>query len=135
MENMTLELAEELAALAGKIAAERYGAKPFTTAVCDKDGFLVLFKKQDGAKLLTIGLTPCKAYTAARMGVSTRDFLQRLQKEQLDISYFADAKFTALPGGVPIYNAAGKCIGALGIGGLAQDGELAEEIAAAAGQK
>ena len=130
MENITLALAKKIGNYAEAIVAQEYGEKPFSVAVCDKDGFLVYFSKQDGAKLLTINLTPNKAYTAARMGVSTADFLLRLQRDNLNISYFADEKFVGMPGGVPIYNGDGQLIGAVGIGGLKEDGEIAEKVAA-----
>lgn len=132
MENMTLTLAKKLGVYAEELVAREYGGKPFSVAVCDKEGFLVLFNKQDGAKLLTINLTPQKAYTAARMGVATADFLRRLQQEQLNISYFADERFVAMPGGVPVYNEQQQLIGAVGIGGLKEDGEVAAKTAAAA---
>ncbi len=132
LENITLVLAKKLGNYAEAIVAKEYGMKPFSVAVCDKDGFLVLFSKQDGAKLLTINLTANKAYTAARMGVNTADFLKRLQQENLNIAYFADDKFVAMPGGVPIYNDRQQIIGAVGIGGLKEDGEVAVKVAAAA---
>ncbi|WP_378954726.1 heme-binding protein [Pelosinus sp. sgz500959] len=128
---MTLTLAKKIAHDAETIVREEYGMKPFSVAICDKDGFLVLFNKQDGAKLLTINLTPNKAYTAARMGVSTADFLKRLQQEQLNIAYFADEKFVGMPGGMPIYNDRQQIIGAVGIGGLKEDGEIAAKVSAA----
>ncbi|HWR41246.1 MAG TPA: heme-binding protein [Patescibacteria group bacterium] len=132
MDNITLPLAKKLGTFAEDLVAKEYGAKPFSVAVCDKDGFLVLFNKLDGAKLLTINLTPNKAYTAAMMGVSTADFLRRLQQENLNISYFADERFVGMPGGVPIYNDKQQLIGAVGIGGLKEDGEVAMKVAAAA---
>ena len=132
MENITLELAKKIGNYAEDLVGKEYGMKPFSVAICDKDGFLVLFNKLDGAKLLTISLTPNKAYTAARMGVSTADFLLRLQRDNLNISYFADDKFVAMPGGVPIYNDQQQMIGAVGIGGLKEDGEVATKVAAAA---
>ena len=132
MENITLALAKKIGNYAEEIVAKEYGAKPFSVAVCDKDGFTVLFNKLDGAKLLTINLTPNKAYTAARMGVSTADFLLRLQRDNLNISYFADDKFVGMPGGMPIYNDQQQIIGAIGIGGLKEDGEVALKVAAAA---
>ncbi|MCM0760415.1 MULTISPECIES: heme-binding protein [Sporomusa] len=132
MDNITLTTAKKVADYAEELVAQEYGRKPFSVAVCDKDGFPVLFHKLDGAKLLTINLTPNKAYTAARMGVSTADFLQRLQRENLNISYFSDEKFVGLPGGVPIVNDRQQVIGAVGIGGMKEDGEIAAKVAAAA---
>jgi len=130
--NITLAIAKKIGNYAEEIVAKEYGAKPFSVAVCDKDGFTVLFNRLDGAKLLTINLTPNKAYTAARMGVSTADFLARLQRDNLNISYFADDKFVGMPGGVPIYNNQQQIIGAVGIGGLKEDGEVALKVAAVA---
>ena len=132
MGNITLAIAKKIGNYAEEIVAKEYGAKPFSVAVCDKDGFTVLFNRLDGAKLLTINLTPNKAYTAARMGVSTADFLARLQRDNLNISYFADDKFVGMPGGVPIYNNQQQIIGAVGIGGLKEDGEVALKVAAVA---
>lgn len=129
MDNMTLALAKKIGTYAENLVSEQFGAKPFSMAICDKDGFTVLFQKLDGAKLLTINLTPAKAYTAVRMGVSTADFLARLQRENLDIAYFADPKFVAMPGGVPIVNKNNDIIGAVGIGGLKEDGEVAKKVA------
>ena len=131
MDNITLVLAKKLGNYAEELVAREYGMKPFSVAVCDKDGFLVLFNKLDGAKLLTISLTPNKAYTAARMGVPTADFLRRLQQENLNVAYFADDKFVGMPGGVPVYNDRQQLIGAVGIGGLKEDGEVAAKVAAA----
>jgi glc operon protein GlcG len=47
----------------------------------------------------------------------------------LAISYFQDEHFTALPGGMPLFNDQKQLIGAVGIGGLAQDGEAAALVA------
>lgn len=130
MENMTLDFAKSRVEFAETLVKNEYGDNPFSVAVVDKDGFTILYQKKDGAKLLTIALTPAKAYTAARMGQSTADFLARLQREHLEICYFADEKFVAMPGGVPIKNPAGKLIGAVGIGGLKEDGDVAMKVAA-----
>lgn len=129
MDIMTLDSAKKISDYAEQLVAEQYGNKPFSIAVVDECGFTVLYHKEDNAKLLTINLTPAKAYTAARMGQSTADFLKRLQKEQLHISYFADDKFVAMPGGVPVFDVKNKLIGAVGIGGLKEDGQVAAQVA------
>ena len=130
MDNMTLDLAKKISVYAENLVAKEYGNNPFSIAIVDKSGFTVLYHKLDNAKLLTISLTPAKAYTAVRMGQPTADFLNRLQKENLNISYFADDKFVAMPGGVPVYDANKNMIGAVGIGGLKEDGEVAAKVAA-----
>lgn len=130
---MSLRVAEKMSAYAKQLVEESYGNRPFSIAICDKSGFLVLFHKQDDVKLLTIQLSINKAYTAARMGVSTAEFLRRLQRENLNIAYFADEQFVAMPGGVPIFDENNQLIGAVGIGGLKEDGEIAQKVAAAVG--
>ena len=64
MENMTLDFAKSIAEFAETLVKNEYGDNPFSVAVVDKDGFTILYQKKDGAKLLTIALTPAKAYNS-----------------------------------------------------------------------
>ncbi len=115
------------------LGAEKYAATGLSVAVCDRNGFLLAFGRTDNARPLSIELTLRKAYTASRMGCSTLAFQQRLQRENLELSWFGDEKFAAMPGGVPIFNAGKKLIGALAIGGISaqEDVEAAEALVAA----
>ncbi|MFV0547799.1 MAG: GlcG/HbpS family heme-binding protein [Limnobaculum xujianqingii] len=128
---ITLEQARLVADKALEVAANQYNHRPLSVAICDNHGFLLAFNRMDNAKLLTIDLTQRKAYTAARMSCKTLAFLQRLQKEALDIHYFGDPHFTALPGGIPVFQPDGKLAGAVAIGGLSaeEDHQLAEIVA------
>lgn len=130
MTRLTLELARRAVDCALTLAETRYAGRPLSVAVCDASGDLISFARMDNAKLLTIELTQRKARTSSRLGCTTQAFLQRLQKEQLDISYFADARFTALPGGVPVLHD-GKCLGAVAVGGLSaqEDHDAAMAVA------
>jgi uncharacterized protein GlcG (DUF336 family) len=82
----------------------------------------------DDAPVRSIALAKQKAYTAARMGVSTAAFFARLESEDIPIGYFCDPLLTALPGGALLMDAAGRVIGAIGVSGLtpAQDQEIAD---------
>ncbi|MBS1155071.1 MAG: heme-binding protein [Proteobacteria bacterium] len=133
LQNLTLAIAQSAVQHALQLSQQRYGGRPLSVAVCDKSGFLLAFARMEEAKLLSIELTQRKAYTAARMGAPTHVFLQRLQQENLEISYFADDKFSAMPGGLPVFNADKQLIGALAIGGISakEDLEAAELIVAA----
>lgn len=115
------------------LAAEKYAATGLSVAVCDRNGFLLAFGRTDNARPLSIELTLRKAYTASRMACSTLAFQQRLQRENLELSWFGDEKFAAMPGGVPIFNVGKKLIGALAIGGISaqEDVEAAEALVAA----
>lgn len=130
MTTLTLQQATHAVECALNLARTRYANRPLSVAVCDVNGELLSFARMDNAKLLTIELTQRKARTSSRLGCTTLAFLQRLQKEQLDISYFADPRFTALPGGIPILRD-GKCVGAVAVGGLSaqEDHDAAMAVA------
>jgi len=105
--------------------------RPVCVSVCDTDGLLIAFNRVLGGHVRSVHLSQAKAYTAARMGVDTEDFLARLQRENLSISYYCDPKMTALPGGVVLKNAAGKVLGGIGVGGLKGDEDATVARAAA----
>jgi len=130
MSELTLAQAQSLVEEGMRQAAAKF-KKPICIAVMDHTGFLLAFARQDGAPLRSIQISQGKAYSAARMGVSTQAFYERLQREQIQASYFCDDKLTALPGGSPLKNAAGKIVGAAGISGLtsAEDQEIANLLA------
>ncbi len=129
-DNMTFDMAFRAVNEALELSKTRYGGRPLTVAACDRHGFMLAFARMDGAKLLTIELTMRKAYTAAQFGIPTAKFLERLQNENLEAGYFADAKFSPMPGGVPVMHN-GKVIGAVAIGGISvkEDIEAAELLA------
>ena len=120
MMTLTLQQARRAVDCALDLADTRYAQRPLSVAVCDAHGELLSFARMDNAKL----------FTSSRLGCTTLAFLQRLQNESLDISYFADPRFTALPGGVPILHN-GKCVGAVAVGGLSaqEDHDAAMAVA------
>ena len=132
-DNLPQRAAQSAVKQALTLGTERYAATGLSVAVCDRNGFLLAFGRTDNARPLSIELTLRKAYTASRMGCSTLAFQQRLQRENLELSWFGDEKFAAMPGGVPILNAEKKLIGALAIGGISaqEDVEAAELLVAA----
>ena len=93
--------------------------RPICVAVCDKYGFLTAFGRMDGAPVRSIAISEGKAYTAARMGVNTDAFLERLHRDNVPASYFCDEKLTGMPGGAVLKDAGGVIVGAAGISGLA----------------
>jgi uncharacterized protein GlcG (DUF336 family) len=121
---MNTELAGKLIAAAIAKAKADYG-RPMCVAVCDGYGFLISFTRMDDAPVRSIQLSQGKAYSAARMGVDTDVFLQRLHRENILASYFCDDKLTGLPGGCVVKDDLGVVIGAVGISGLAPDEDMA----------
>jgi glc operon protein GlcG len=112
--------------------AEALG-RPVCVAVTDERGALLAFTRMDGAPIRSIKLSEAKAYSAARLGVSTTAFHERLVRDGMLASYFADPTLTALPGGAVICSQSGATIGGVGISGLApaEDQKLADAAAAA----
>lgn len=117
MSGLTLDVARELLEQAMARAQQDYG-KPVCVSVCDAQGFLMAFARMPGAPVRSIAISQGKAYTAARMGVSTDAVLARLKKEGIEIGYFCDPLLTALPGGSPLRDAAGNLFGGIGVSGL-----------------
>ena len=121
---MNIELAGQLVQAAMAKSKADFN-KPMCVAVCDRYGFLVAFAAMDGAPVRSIQLSQGKAYSAARMGVDTHVFLERLHRENIPASYFCDDKLTGLPGGSVLKDAKGAVIGAAGISGLAPAEDMA----------
>ncbi|MCF3945618.1 GlcG/HbpS family heme-binding protein [Acidiphilium iwatense] len=133
MDRLDVRTARTLATAAIETAHAEYRQRPICVAVCDADGTLIAFLRADGAPLRSIDIAQGKAYSAARMGVSTAAFLERIHREHIQPGYFCDARLTALPGGNVIRNANGNIIGAIGISGLTsrEDQAIADRLAEA----
>jgi len=121
---MNIALGRTLIDAAIAMAEKDYG-RPICVAVCDRYGFLTAYGTMDGAPVRSIKLSQGKAYSAARMGVDTHVFLERLHRENIPASYFCDDQLTALPGGAVLRDTSGAIIGAVGISGLAPNEDTA----------
>ncbi|MGO9544273.1 MAG: GlcG/HbpS family heme-binding protein, partial [Rhodomicrobium sp.] len=87
MDGLTLSQANEFIRIAMEKAAAGY-KRPICVALCDPAGFLIAFQRMEGAPLRSIAIAQGKAYSAARMGVSTDALLARLERENIPASYF-----------------------------------------------
>ncbi|MCC7547914.1 MAG: heme-binding protein [Burkholderiales bacterium] len=131
MPQLNLDIAQSLVTQAMSKATQDYG-RPICVAVCDDRGLLVVFARMAGAPVRSVQISQGKAYSAARMGVTTEAFLARLQREQIQVGFFCDPLLTALPGGSPLKGADGSLAGAIGISGLAaaEDQAITDAMAA-----
>jgi glc operon protein GlcG len=131
MFGLSLDQSRRLVDLAIERATENF-ARPVCVAVCDHTGALLAFARMDGAPLRSVAIAQGKAYSAARMGVTTQAVLERLHREQIDMAHFCDPLLTPLPGGSPLKDAHGTLVGAVGISGLAitEDQQLSDAVAA-----
>lgn len=133
---VTNELTLPRAQLALQAAMDQAGrehpGRPICVAVCDERGLLLAFARMDGAPARSVAISQGKAYSAARMGVTTAALLARLHREQIEVGYFCDPELTALPGGTPLKTADGRLQGAIGVSGLssAEDQAVTDAVAA-----
>jgi glc operon protein GlcG len=130
MPGVTLDIARQCLDRAMARAKQEF-RRPICVAVCDPQGFLLAFARMEGAPVRSIQISQGKAYTAARMGVSTEAVLARLKKEGIEIGYFCDPLLTALPGGSVLKDESGTAVGAIGVSGLtsAEDQLVTDYIA------
>lgn len=130
---LTLDSAQKMVAFAIAKAGSDF-QRPICVSVCDEYGFLLAFCRMNGAPVRSIQIAQRKAFTAAHIGVSTDAFLARIQKENLQASYFGE-DMVPLPGGNVLKDASGKLLGAVGISGLAlhEDQAIAEAVVASFG--
>lgn len=110
---------------AGFAKAHELGV-PFTIAVIDGGGNLVAQVKDDGAALASIGTSRAKAITALHFAQPTLD-LQSAVNPGAPMYQIGTADYAFVGGGIPVTNAEGTVIAAIGAGGgtPAQDHEVA----------
>ncbi|MCZ4312239.1 heme-binding protein [Comamonadaceae bacterium G21597-S1] len=133
MSDLSLAQAQSIVTQALTKAAQEHAGRPICVAVCDERGLLLAFARMDGAPARSVRISQGKAYSAARMGVTTQAVLERLHREKIEIGYFCDPDITALPGGSPLKSGAGRLLGAVGVSGLtsAEDQAMTDAMAAA----
>lgn len=131
MSVLTLATARDLIDQAMAHATEQF-KKPVCVSVCDASGLLVAFVRQEGSPVRSVALSQGKAYSAARMGVTTQAVLERMHREKIEIGYFCDPLLTALPGATPLKDKSGALVGAIGVSGLtsAEDQQVTDHVAA-----
>jgi glc operon protein GlcG len=126
---LNFDSAQRLITRATDMAARDF-RRPICVSICDEYGFLLAFGRMDSAPLRSIAISQRKAYTAARMGISTESFLARLQKDNLQASYYGE-DMVPLPGGNVLKDGAGRVVGSVGVSGLAvhEDQAIADAVA------
>ncbi len=98
-------------------------------AVTDEAGNLIAFERMDGAKILSVGLSADKAYTAAVSRRPTHEYNELCQPGNLvfGIHTSSGGRFSVVGGGYPVI-VKGGIVGAVGLSGGAaeQDMDCAE---------
>ena len=116
-ETMSLGLEEAARARDAIFAALTSADNPGALSITDANGAEVLCARQDGAPARMLGRARAKAYTAARLGMDTVVFRDRVVKaNKRTLSDWGDPKLTTLQGGLAV-RADGRVIGAIAMSG------------------
>lgn len=110
-----LSLAEARIMIEGARAeAQRIGV-PMCIAVVCESGNLISFERMDGSKVLSVGLSQDKAFTAAISRRGTHEYNALCQPGNLvfGIHTYAHGRFTTVGGGLPAV-ADGAVVGGIG---------------------
>jgi uncharacterized protein GlcG (DUF336 family) len=131
MDDITLEQAKAVVAAAVK-KAEQLGAK-MNIAVVDVGANLKAFARMDGAWLGSIDVSMRKARTARYFDMNTGAIGQLSQPggSLFGIEH-SNGGLITFPGGVPLRNAAGTVVGAIGVSGSIVENDHATAEAGAA---
>ena len=124
-----LSLADAQKLIKGAVRKSGKIGVPMCIAVADEAGNLIAFERMDGAKILSIGLSADKAYTAAVSKRPTHEYNELCQPGSLlfGIHTSSGGRFSIVGGGYPVI-IRGAVIGAVGLSGGAveQDMECGE---------
>lgn len=131
---MNLATADAIIEKILKQGAERK-APPLTVSVVDTAGAIVALRRQDGAPLLRPEIATGKARTCIYWGKSSRIY-GKLTDDRPNfgraVSDLAGTALVPAAGGVPIKDATGTLIGAVGVSGDTSDNDEAMALAALA---
>ncbi len=123
-----ISVARARAAIDAVVAAAEAAGFTVAIAVVDDHGDLIAAQRMDGCRPRSMRMTQRKAYTAAIMDRNTSAFHEELDTMHRQIAYYGDPMLCALPGGVPVRDAAGRTMAAIGVTGNAKNRD--EELAA-----
>lgn len=122
-----ITIAEAEAAIGKIVAATVAAGYVVAIAIYDENADLVAAHRMDGCRPRWMKVSMRKAYTSVVMDRTTESFKDEIDRRSLQISYYGDDMFTALPGGIPIVGKDGRTIGGIGVTGLTKmtDADLA----------
>jgi glc operon protein GlcG len=112
-----ITIAEAQDAIEKIAAATKAAGFVVAIAIVDENTDLVAAYRMDGSRPRWMKVTQRKAHTACAMDRTTENFAEEIVSRGLQISYYGDPMFTALPGGIPIVGKHGATIGAIGVTG------------------
>ncbi len=132
----SISLDEAQAVAAAAVEKAREIGNPMNIAVTEVGGNLKAFARMEEAWTASINIAQGKAFTAASLGLSTKELADMVQPGQplFGIDATNDGRIVTFAGGIPLMSD-GKVVGAIGVSGgtVEQDQEVAEAGVAAFG--
>jgi uncharacterized protein GlcG (DUF336 family) len=131
--SLSLDSADAIARAATEHAASM--GKRMVVAVVDRAGELLVFRRMDGAPLLSVDIARNKAYTAAAFGISTDQWYDFIAEDPpLRVGIVHTPRLVVFGGGYPI-QVDGELVGAIGVSGghYSEDMEVAQAALSAVG--
>jgi uncharacterized protein GlcG (DUF336 family) len=118
-----MPLATARAVIAGAVAKATQLGTPHTITVVDGAGLLVEATRMDGAAIASIDTSLAKARTSVLFGAATADLAGAVRNggPLASIETATSSQLAFVAGAVPITDAAGVVIGAIGAGGGTPD--------------
>ena len=114
-----LGIDEALKAINAMLAeAKKNPQRPMAFCIVDQNCELVAFARMDRCRRLVEDAARRKAYTAARMGQTSRAWGDSVKNRNLGVADFGNPQLLGFPGGVPIL-VNGQVVGAVGTSGRA----------------
>lgn len=107
------------AAIAVISEALQHDGKRAVVAVADARGELLALARLDGAPIASVQVASNKAWTAARMGMSSGELGRQAREEQWDLAFFGDSRYLGWQGGLPVWHGE-AVVGAVAVSGLTQ---------------
>lgn len=122
-----IKIAEAEAAIKKIVAATVEAGFIVAIVIVDENTDLIAAYRMDGCRPRWMKVSHRKAHTSCVMDRTTENFGEEIIRRQIQIGYYGDPMFTALPGGIPIVGKDGSTIGGIGVTGLTKmrDAELA----------
>ncbi|MEA2251437.1 MAG: hypothetical protein QOI62_1702 [Solirubrobacteraceae bacterium] len=124
--SLSLESADAIARAATEYAASV--DKRMVVAIVDRAGELQVFRRMDGAPLLSVEIARNKAYTAAAFGISTDQWYDFIAEDPpLRVGIVHTPRLIVFGGGFPI-QVDGELVGGIGVSGghYSEDMEVAQ---------
>ncbi|MEV4402053.1 heme-binding protein [Actinoplanes sp. NPDC049598] len=115
----TLPLSTAQALVEAAVARAQEAGIPYVFAVLDGGGHLVQLTRMDGAALAALDSSVAKARTAVHFGAATADLVAMVQPggPLFTIASGATLPLVFVAGGIPVKDAGGLVVGALGAAG------------------